>query len=54
MISFEIVPLVTKIQENMLLFTGARNGEGRKKFMNNYEVYDPGKLKEEYANYVDE
>lgn len=47
------VPLVIKIQDNMLLTTEIRHsGEG--KFMNDCKVYDPRKLKEKNANYMDE
>ena len=50
----ETVALVIKIQENMLLSTGVRKGGGRKAFMNDRKVYDPGELKEDNANFVDE
>lgn len=52
-ISLETVPLVINIKQKLLLSTGVRNGEGRQEFMNDYTVYDPGKLKEN-ANYTHE
>ena len=46
----KIVPMVTNFQENMLLSVGVRNGEGRKEFMNDHKVFDPGELKEDSDN----